>query len=152
MISNPMGAFGYDTSLDGQSYRRVASFQANGTIAEHDAVQFELITSATTGGLPTVIALDVSATATHTTFIGVAQHAAVDGEPVLCVIEGLTLCNIDDATIVGGDIAHPHATVDGKLDGTDGAATHVIGEVYGVWLSAHDVGGTNKAFLWVNKT
>lgn len=149
-IPNPAGAFGYSTALDGQSYQNVREFQANGAIAEGDAVVFVEIT-ADAGGLPKVAKATV-ASDDPTIFVGIAlEAAAAAGDIVRVVVGGLALANIGDSTITFGQVAEFHGATNGALKGSTHDNTDIVGDSMGVFLSANDIGGTNKAFLWVGK-
>lgn len=148
-IPNPAGAFGYSTGLDGQSYQNVREFQANGAITEGDAVVFVAIT-ADAAGIPKVAQATV-ASDDPTLFAGIALDAAsAAGDIIRVVVDGLALANIDNSTITFGQVAEFHASADGCLKGSTLAAGFPA-DYMGVFLSANDIGGTNKAFLWVDK-
>jgi hypothetical protein len=73
----------------------------------------------------------------------VAMEAAdAAGDYVRVCRMGPTLVNIGDATITAGQTAGLHATTDGAADNADATEG-----AFGVFLSANDVGGTNKAVV-----
>ena len=115
-------------------------FEAAGVIALHDVVAFVAVTDPTVG--VTVEQLDVS-DAAPLLIAGVAQEAAdAAGDLIRVCRMGPTLVNIGDATITAGQAAGLHASADGCADNADATEGS-----FGTFLSANDVGGTNKAVV-----
>lgn len=146
LLGNPNSAFGY-TTVDQTSEQDVKPYVLSagpaGVVAVGDVVVFDVLTSnvAVTVHQADVSADDVALVA------GIALEAGVTGDLIQVVRSGPTLVNIGNATIAAGDQATFHGSTDGAADGANADATTVAGDTFGVWLSANDVGGTNKALL-----
>ncbi len=117
----------------------VRPMKCAGTVLIHDVVAWVVVTDPTVEA--TVEQVDVSDAAPNLV-AGVAQEAGVAGDYINVCRMGPTLVNVGDASITAGQTAGLHATADGcadNADATEGA--------FGVFLTAHDVGGTNKAVV-----
>ena len=146
LISNATGAYGL-TGVE-NSARIVDPFLTTGAVSEGDVLVFDVLTA---DGVVTVHSADVSAD-NSALIAGVATEDAASGEVVLAVTYGPAIVNIDDATVAAGDLMTFHATADGAADGTAGTAALLNGDYFATALSANDVGGTNKAIVYVGKT
>lgn len=148
LVNNAAGAYGR-VGIENNA-RVVHPRKLSGTVAKYDVVVFDALTDTGTGAdvIVTVDLADVSVD-DPALVCGVVQSAGVAGDVVDVVEFGPTIVNCDDATIVFGDRATLHATVDGKADGATSDATTVAGDTFGLYLSASDVPGTNQAVLFV---
>lgn len=108
-------------------------------VTEGDLCSFLAVTDDTVE--QTVEQTDVS-DALPNLIAGVCRHAAAIGEYVQVVKMGPALVNVGDATITALQVAGLHATADGCADNADATEGS-----FGVFLSANDVGGTNKAWV-----
>lgn len=131
-INNPLGAFGYSTSLD----QNVTEFKTSAAVASKAVLAIgtdgRVATAATNG--------------TATLVIGVATEAAASGKAVSVVTCGHVTAVPVDGTVAAGDVLKRSVTTAGRLAAT---ATPGIGEAVAVALAAS---ASNVATVWVCKT
>ena len=147
----------FTTWLDGDSlfigdaiYQDVAQFRADAAITAGDAVQFV----APTASLPLSVKALTTTPAESLRFVGVALETVAAGDNVNVCVQGVCSVNIGSATVAFGDVATgPANTTAGVVTvlAQPTAAGTLVGNVFGTFLSANDISGTDKAVLWVAK-
>lgn len=113
-----------------------------GTVTAGMVVQWVAVTDHTAEG--TIVVADAS-DALPLKIAGVALDGGVSGGYIRVCRMGPCLVNCGDASITAFQAAGLHATTDGAADNADATENS-----FGVFLSAHDVGGTDKAVVDVH--